>query len=213
MRPKKDSLKKYRLYLIVDKKASLPKRDIPAIVAGVKGLKMGIIQLRDKRSTKESIIRDAFIIRKALSGTKTLFIVNDYLDVAKITDSDGVHLGQEDLSPGIARKILGHEKIIGISCHNLRQALKAQKEGADYIGFGPIFPTSTKPGIKKTLGPKAMKSLKGKIRIPCFAIGGINRSNINEAVSNGAEKIAICSAILKAKDMPSEIKYFTDILN
>jgi len=212
MKPKKDLLRKQRLYLIVDKKIFY-NRNIPAMVARIKGYGAGIIQFRDKQSNKESIVKEALLLRKALSNTDTLFIVNDYLDVAKILNCDGLHLGQEDSSLGIARKILGPDKIIGVSCHNLKQALKAQKEGADYIGFGPVFPTTTKPRIKKTTGLNLIKKLKKKMKIPFFAIGGINKSNINEVLSSGTDKVAICSAILKAKNIPSEIKYFSNILN
>ena len=212
MKPKKDLLKKHCLYLIVDKKNSC-NRSIPAMVARIKGSGAGIIQFRDKQSRKGSIIKEALFLRKALSNSKTLFIINDYLDVAKILNCDGLHLGQEDSSLRIARKILGPDKIIGVSCHNLKQALKAQKEGADYIGFGPVFPTTTKPRIKKTTGLNLMKELNKKMKIPFFAIGGINKSNINRVLSSGTDKVAICSAILKAKNIPSEIKYFSNILN
>jgi len=212
MKPKKDLLRKQRLYLIVDKKISY-NRNIPAMVARIKGSGAGIIQFRDKQSNKESIVKEALLLRKALSNTNTLFIVNDYLDVAKILNCDGLHLGQEDSSLGIARKILGPDKIIGVSCHNLKQALKAQEEGADYIGFGPVFPTTTKPRIKKTTGLNLMKKLKKRMKIPFFAIGGINKSNINEVLSSGTDKVAICSAILKAKNIPSEINFFSKVLN
>ena len=212
MKPKKDLLRKQRLYLIVDKKISY-NRNIPAMVARIKGSGAGIIQFRDKQSNKESIVKEALLLRKALSNTNTLFIVNDYLDVAKILNCDGLHLGQEDSSLGIARKILGPDKIIGVSCHNLKQALKAQEEGADYIGFGPVFPATTKPRIKKTTGLNLMKKLKKRMKIPFFAIGGINKSNINEVLSSGTDKVAICSAILKAKNIPSEINFFSKVLN
>jgi len=212
MKPKKDLLRKQRLYLIVDKKISC-NRNIPAMVARIEGRGAGIIQFRDKQSNKDSIVKEALLLRKALSNNKALFIINDYLDVAKILNCDGLHLGQEDSSLSIARKILGPDKIIGISCHNLKQALKAQKEGADYIGFGPVFPTTTKPRIKKTTGLNLIKELKKKMKIPFFAIGGINKSNINEVLSSGTDKVAICSAILKAKNIPSEIKYFSKVLN
>ena len=212
MKPKKDLLRKQRLYLIVDKKISY-NRNIPAMVARIKGSGAGIIQFRDKQSNKESIVKEALLLRKALSSTNTLFIVNDYLDVAKILNCDGLHLGQKDSSLGIARKILGPDKIIGVSCHNLKQALKAQEEGADYIGFGPVFPTTTKPRIKKTTGLNLMKKLKKRMKIPFFAIGGINKSNINEVLSSGTDKVAICSAILKAKNIPSEINFFSKVLN
>ena len=95
--------------------------------------------------------------------------------------------------------VLGKDKIIGISCHNLRQALKAQKEGADYIGIGPVYPTVTKPEYR-AIGLNVLRKLKGKIKIPYFAIGGIHEGKIKEITAAGARRIAVCGAILKADD-------------
>jgi thiamine-phosphate pyrophosphorylase len=154
-----------------------------------------IIQYRDKESKKEDILKNAFLLQKSLLNTKCVFIINDYLDVAKIVNSDGIHLGQDDVSIEIARKVLGRDKIIGISCHNLKQAFAAQKRGADYIAIGPVFATSLKPEYKP-IGLNLIKELKAKIKIPFFAVGGINQSNINEVRAFGAERVAVCRAIL-----------------
>jgi thiamine-phosphate pyrophosphorylase len=211
MKAKKNLLKKSRLYIILDKNIS--HRDIPDTIARIKGSGVDIIQLRDKESKKEAILKDAFLLRRTLLNAKTLFIINDYLDVAKIVDSDGLHLGQQDSSLKIARKILGQDKIIGVSCHNLKQALQAQKEGADYLGVGPIFPTSTKPQTTKPIGLSLIKELKKKIKIPFFVIGGINQDNINKVLSSGIGRVAMCSAIFRTKDISSRIRYFSKILN
>ena len=158
---------------------------------------VGIIQLRDKVSDKRHVLSLAIKLARILSKTKTLFIVNDYIDLALICGADGVHLGQDDIPLKAARKILGKSKIIGISCHNLRQALKAQKEGADYIGIGPIYETATKPGVK-SIGLNPLRQLKDKIKIPYFAIGNIHEDNIKEITAAGATRIAVCRGILKA---------------
>ncbi|MCX5668666.1 MAG: thiamine phosphate synthase, partial [Candidatus Omnitrophica bacterium] len=110
-----------------------------------------------------------------------------------------VHLGQEDLSLREARKILGQDKIIGLSCHNLAQAFRAQKQGADYIGIGPVYATATKPGYPG-IGIKAAAELKAKIKIPYFAIGNINEGNIKEITAAGFRRIAVCQAILGSQD-------------
>ncbi len=128
-----------------------------------------------------------------------LFIINDSLDIACACGADGVHLGQEDFPLKLARKILGKHKIIGISCHNLAQAIKAQRQGADYIGIGPIFKTPTKPEYK-AIGLKVLRELKNIIKIPYFAIGNIDQSNIKEIIACKTKRIAVCRAILKAKD-------------
>src|SRR3989338_8695577 len=160
MESRKKRLKKSRLYLILDKKTIA--RGSPAVVAGkIKNTGIDIIQLRDKSGDKAQILKESSLLQKSLLKTKTLFIINDYLDIAKIAHSDGVHLGQCDTSIEIARKILGKDKIIGVSCHNLKQALNAQKRGADYIGIGPIFKTPTKPEYK-AIGLRVIKQLKNK---------------------------------------------------
>lgn len=212
MKAKKKLLKSSRLYVILDRKIS-GHRDISHTVARIKDSGADIIQLRDKESKKESIVRDAFLLRKLLSNSRALFIVNDYLDVAKIVGSDGLHLGQDDASLKTARKILGPDKIIGVSCHNLNQAIKAQEDGADYIGIGPIFPTSTKNPSTKPIGLDLIGELKGRLTIPFFAIGGINEDNINKVLSAGAKKVAMCSAILQAKNTSLKTRYFSHILH
>ena len=189
MKSRKNLLKKSLLYLILDK-PGLAKFSFNSV---------GVVQLRDKASAKSQVLNSALKLAKCLSKTKTLFIVNDYVDVALLSGSDGVHLGQDDLPLKQARSLLGKDKIIGISCHNLRQALKAQREGADYIGIGPVYPSDTKPEYK-AIGLRVLRQLRGKIKIPYFAIGSINESNIKEITAAGARRIAVCRAILKADD-------------
>ena len=167
MKSRKILLKRSLLYLITDK-ARLPRLSLDAI---------GVIQLRNKLSAKSQVLRLAHKLAKRLSKTKTLFIVNDYIDIALLCGADGVHLGQEDIPLRQARKILGKDRIIGISCHSLAQALKAQKEGADYIGIGPIYATATKPEYR-AVGLKVLRQLKDKIKVPYFAIGNIHQGNI-----------------------------------
>lgn len=189
MKSRKVLLKRSLLYLILDK-PRLTKLSSDVV---------GIIQLRDKVSGKSHVLSSAVKLARLLSKSKTLFIVNDHIDVAILSGSDGVHLGQDDLPLKQARKLLGKNKIIGISCHSLLQALKAQKEGADYIGIGPIYSTATKPEYK-AIGLRVLRQLRGKIKIPYFAIGSINESNIKEITAAGARRIAVCRAILKADD-------------
>ena len=210
MKLKKRQLARSRLYLVLDK-GFLGHNSLSELAGKIKKSEANIVQLRDKQSKKEDIVRDAFLLRKALYGSGKLFIINDYVDVAKITDSDGVHLGQTDISVECARKILGKNKIIGVSCHNLKHALRAQDEGADYIGIGPIFPTATKNG--KAIGLGVLGELRRKIKIPFFVIGGINKQNLKQAVSGGEKRAAICRAILCSPDITVAIKEFSALLN
>jgi thiamine-phosphate pyrophosphorylase len=171
-----------------------------------------IIQLRDKESPKGSVLKSAYAIRKSLSGKKTIFIINDYLDVAKIVDSDGVHLGQDDFSVGIARRILGEDKIIGVSCKNSAQARLAQKQGADYIGIGPIFSTPTKPHAKP-VGLNLIRKIKSSVSMPFFVLGGINENNLKDILDSGAKRIAVCSAVCGRKNISLATRRLAKLLH
>jgi thiamine-phosphate pyrophosphorylase len=191
---KKKSLKNSRLYVIIDKK-TLKNKPVLCIAAGLRGSAVSIVQFRDKGPGRKSALKEAQSLADFFGRTKTIFIINDYLDIAKLVNTDGIHLGQGDTSIGIARKILGKDKIIGISCHSITQAQRAQEQGADYISVGPVFPTSTKPEYK-AVGLKLIKKVKEKIKIPFFAIGGINENNLKEVIASGAERIVVCRALL-----------------
>jgi thiamine-phosphate pyrophosphorylase len=211
MNLKRKLLQESRLYVIIDKEAL--KRVRPLINAAGNIMEAGadVIQYRDKISDKETVLENALLLRKILKNSKTLFIVNDYLDIAKITDSDGIHLGQDDLPIELARRILGKDKIIGISCHNLKEAVSAQNKGADYISMGPVFATLTKPNLKP-LGLGLINEAAKIIRIPFFAIGGINKSNISEVLTFGAKRVAVCRAVCQAKDISSLTTRFINFL-
>jgi thiamine-phosphate pyrophosphorylase len=211
MRLKKKLLEKSRLYLILDKKV-LSKRPFSKTVQLAKDSGVDIIQLRDKESPKAEILKQAISASEQLKKSKTIFLINDYPDIARIADADGVHLGQTDFSIKVARRILGNNKIIGVSCHNIRQALKAQDNGADYIGIGPVFTTSTKPQ-DKPLGIKLIWECQKKISIPFFVLGGIDSENIQQILSFGVKRFAICSAILQARNITKAIHGFLQILN
>ena len=133
------------------------------------------------------------------------FIVNDRVDVAQAVGADGVHLGQEDLPLADARKIMGPDKLIGISTHNLKQAVEAEAGGADYIGFGPIFPTSTKEHPAPVVGLAGLREVRAKVRLPIVAIGGITTKSVREVVAAGADCVAVISAVLAAPDPPAAL--------
>ncbi|MBU4345803.1 MAG: thiamine phosphate synthase [Candidatus Omnitrophica bacterium] len=190
MNSKKKLLEKSGLYVIIDKEVW--RRRPKFSDTKIKDLPVDIIQLRDKISDKETVLKDALRLRRALSNTGIIFIINDYLDIARLIDSDGVHLGQDDLPIGIARRLLGKDKIIGVSCHSLKQAKSAEVQGADYISIGPVFSTPTKPEYKP-VGLGLIREISQEIKIPFFAIGGINEKNIGKVLDAGAKRIAVCS--------------------
>ena len=170
----------------------------------------GILQLRGKGLSSRELLELAREIRELTRKAGATFIVNDRADIAILSDADGVHLGQDDLPIAEARKILGREKLIGISTHNLDQALKAEQEGSDYIGFGPVFGTKTKADAEEAKGIEALKEVKKKVSIPVIAIGGINLENLKEVIDAGADGVAVISAIVKAENIEETTKRFIE---
>lgn len=209
---KKKRLKNCRLYVVLNKPFF---KDSSALVRAARKICASggqIIQLRDKESDKKTILETALRLRKQLNRNRCLFIVNDHVDIALLSNADGVHLGQSDLPLFAARKLLGRDKIIGVSCLNLRQALLAQEEGADYLGVGPVFATATKTDCRPR-GLGLLRRVSRKIKIPVFAIGGINETNISEVLSVGPGGVAISSAICCAGDLTLATRRFYNILN
>ncbi len=166
-------------------------------------------QLREKRlSTRDfAAYASQFIERARMKDAIT--IINDRADVAFSAGADGVHLGQEDLPPGSARKMLGKGALIGVSCHDLPEAQAAVSQGADYIGLGAMFDTRTK-SVSKVGGPALIKEVGPKLNVPVFAIGGIRGSNVSQLAKAGARHAAVCSAIIRSRE-PG--RAFADIMD
>jgi thiamine-phosphate diphosphorylase len=176
-----------------------------ALTAGVR-----IIQLRDKTLPKRKLFEEAEKIRKLTKKYCAYLIINDYADIALAVDADGVHLGQDDMPVHEARNVIGKNRIVGISTHSLKQAHEAEKQGADYIGFGPVFHTSTKDaGTPK--GIHSLMKIKQNVKIPVVAIGGITHKNTTDVFNAGADSIAVASAILSG-DVKENIKIFLNLI-
>lgn len=203
-------MKDFKLYVIVDKKAC-GQRDLVYVAKEAIAGGADVIQLRDKEAATKTLIENGRSIRALTRKTEVLFIINDRSDIAKAVDADGVHLGQDDLPIEVARSILGRGKIIGLSTHSLLQAKAAQKNGADYIGVGPIFTTPTKPEYK-AVGVDLIKKVRGEIEIPFVAIGGIDESNIDEILAAGASRVAVVRAVCGAKDIRGAARYLKERL-
>jgi thiamine-phosphate pyrophosphorylase len=160
------------------------------------GAGIGWIQYREKEKSRLALYRTALALRKLTREHGAFLIINDHADIAASVGADGVHLGQEDLPVREARRILGEGKIVGVSTHALAEALGAEAEGADYIGFGPVFPTKTKEaGPPK--GTARLKTVRDRVRIPVVAIGGICAGNLDDVFSSGAAAVAVASALLE----------------
>jgi thiamine-phosphate pyrophosphorylase len=166
----------------------------------------GVIQLRAKEMVSRQLFDLAVETRSLTRNARCLFIVNDRVDIAMATDADGVHLGQEDLPLSIARRIIGAKKIIGISTHDLAQAREAETAGADYIGFGPIFGTSTKETGYSARGLSMLREVRKTVKIPIVAIGGITESNVTQVWDAGADAAAIISDLMGASDIEKKVR-------
>ena len=192
-------MKDFRLYAITGEQFH-PGRDLievmeEAILGGV-----DIIQLRDKTSAKPELLRKARALRELTNKYKVTFIVNDHIDVAMEVDADGIHLGQDDLPIIEARKIVGN-KIIGISTHALHEAQLAERQGADYIGVGPVFRTATKADVVDPVSVSYVREVAQTIKIPFVAIGGIKLHNVDEVIAAGATRICAISEIVGSSDI------------
>jgi len=163
-----------------------------------------IIQLRAKSMSSQNFIQLAKKSRDLTLSFECKLIVNDRIDVALGSAADGVHLGQEDLPLEIGRKLLG-EKIVGVSTHSLEQAKEAEANGADYIGFGPIFSTATKNTGYTARGLEMLARIRAAVALPIVAIGGITEANIQQVWGAGAESAAIISDILRADEVAAKV--------
>jgi thiamine-phosphate pyrophosphorylase len=198
-------LKDWMLYLILDEELIGNKDPLEIAAAAAMG-GVNAIQWRCKGATDRSAFLLVSRLRQFAPLSSVAVIVNDRVDVAAMAGADGVHLGQDDIPLNEARKLLGEKKIIGISTHNQKEALEAEKEGADYVTVGPIFSTSTKKDAGTPLGLSKIAELKRVLKVPLVAIGGINETNIKEVVSAGADIVAVATAIIKAGDITEATK-------
>ena len=198
MRSNKECLESARLYLILDTQVNSYPELLDILKKSIRG-GVDIVQLRDKAGSAKDILAFSKKAKKII-GNKVPYIINDRVDLAVVADASGVHLGQNDIPFEHARRIMGKRAIIGISCQNLQHARKAQREGADYIGFGSVFKTKTKPG-RSPMDVEYLKKVVREIKVPVFAIGGIAQDNIGLLRQMGVERVAVCREICLAKDV------------
>lgn len=169
-----------------------------------KAIKGGVslIQLREKELDRTAFLEEAVEIGKLCRMYGVPLIINDDVEVAKQAGADGVHVGQKDMKPDQVRKLLGPDKIIGVSAHTVEEALLAEEAGADYLGVGAVFGSSTKTDVT-VLSHEMLKEICEAVKIPVVAIGGINRRNIMELKGTGISGVAVVSAIFAQPDIES----------
>jgi len=171
-----------------------------------------LIQVRAKRQPFDEIVHLARALHEITSEVGIPLIVNDYAEVAAKVSVEGIHLGQDDDSIAHARKKAGCDILVGKSTHSLEQAIAAEREGADYIGFGPIFATPTKPDYQP-IGLTGIKRVQNEVTVPMFCIGGIKIDNLGQVIAAGARRIAIVSGLLKATDVAKYARACKALLN
>ncbi|MBN1823490.1 MAG: thiamine phosphate synthase [Endomicrobiales bacterium] len=196
-------------YFITD--ASLSRSGNLSDVRNAVACGVGVVQYRGKDVTAKNMMKEALCFKRICK--KAVFIVNDRVDVALACGADGVHLGQDDMPYGAARRLLGKNKIIGVTVHGVKEAKRAQKEGADYLGVSPIFSTSTKKDAGNPAGLKLIKDIRKFAKIPLVAIGGINTENAGSVIEAGADAVCAISCVVASKDPKGAIRKLQSYFN
>ncbi|MBZ0220924.1 MAG: thiamine phosphate synthase [Candidatus Methylomirabilis sp.] len=186
------------VYLITDRKTAPPGAFLSTLKAALSG-GIRLLQLREKDLSARELLHLAKEVRELASGYGAKLLINDRVDIAMLSGADGVHLTSNSYAASCARELLGPGKLIGVSTHSLDEARKAEAKGADFVTFGPVFHTPSKAKYGQPLGTVALKDTAAALSIPVYALGGVNKENLREAVGGGA-RIAVISAIMGSKD-------------
>ena len=192
------------LYAVTDRAWTGKQSLYEQVESAIKG-DVTIVQLREKDLDYESFLKEAMEISALCKRYKVPFIVNDNVDIAIKCRADGVHIGQSDMNLLQARKLLGENMIIGVSAHSVEEALEAVKNGADYLGAGAMFSTSTKTNVS-SLSKETLRDICAAVNIPVVAIGGISKLNMPELANCGIDGVALVSAVFAADDIESECR-------
>jgi thiamine-phosphate pyrophosphorylase len=186
-----------RFYSIVDAEALTARgASLEAFAQELRAAGVELVQFRDKVGSPQEVLLAAATLREAMAGSECQLILNDRPDLALLANFDGVHVGQGDLSPEDAGRILGSNRIVGVSTHTDAQVQAANLTSADYIAIGPVFSTSTKPEAEPVIGLEGVRRARTLTRKPLVAIGGITRANARSVINAGANSVAVISALL-----------------
>jgi len=202
----------FRLYLITDRKLLASYEALTAAVE--ESLKGGAraVQLREKDAVTRELLDAAYSLREITRRYKARLFINGRVDIAMAVGADGVHLGISDIPVHAARKAAGNDMLIGASAHSVTEAKRAEQEGADFVTFGPVYETPSKLQYGKPVGVQAIERVKEEVSIPVFAIGGVNRERVGEALKAGAYGVAIISAILASENIKSSTEELMRLL-
>jgi thiamine-phosphate pyrophosphorylase len=196
-------------YLVTD--SSLSKNGIFSDVENALKAGCRIVQYREKKKDTKTMINEAMQIKK-ICNNKALFLIDDRADVALAVNADGIHIGQDDIPYESARKLLGENKIIGLTVHNVDEAIEAEKLGVEYVGVAPIFDTDTKNDIKTPCGIEMIKKIRNEVKVPIVAVGGITKNNVKEVIDSGADSIVSIKPVISSDDVYSEVFDFINII-
>lgn len=190
------------IYGITAEKFSLGRSTLEVVQQMIKG-GISIIQYREKRPHKSfsAMLEECWALRQVTRDAGVLFIVNDYVDIAQMVDADGVHVGQDDFPVAEIRRLIGPDKLIGLSTHSPEQAAAAVQAGADYIGVGPIFSTQTKDDVCAPVGLGYLDHVVRTCPLPFVAIGGIKEHNLRQVLDHGAKTVCLVTEIVGAADI------------
>ena len=203
---KTEKLNKSRLYAIIDRRF-LNRWSFEELICIFADNGVDIVQLREKRINRSKLLDYARQLQELCSKHNLIFILNDYPEITKEVETDGLHIGVDDGRVGIIRKKIGENKIIGWSATNMEEALKGVEDGADYLGVGAIFPTSTK-GDAKLVSEIKLAEIDKACSIPVFAIGGINPLNLSRLIELEIRRVVICQALLESDDLIRDLRFF-----
>ena len=198
------------LYLVTDKSDDVEKF-LKTIEEGIKG-GVSVVQIREKTADTLDFYNLALKVKKITDQYNVPLIINDRVDVALAIDADGVHVGQSDMPCDVTRKLVGPDKIVGVSAATIDEAKKAENDGADYIGTGAVFPTATKDDAPK-ITKKDLKEVVDSINIPVVAIGGINLENASELKDTGIKGLSVVSAIMSSENPKKSAEKLLNIFN
>ena len=201
----------YSLYLVTDRGLARGRTTLEIVSAAVDG-GASVVQLREKECSTRGFIEQALAIKEFLKDRAVPLIINDRVDVAQAVKADGVHLGQTDMPLETAKKLLGDSMIIGISAESLQDAIEAEKGGADYLGVSPIYATPTKTDTAPPLGLKGLRKIRKAVKLPLVGIGGLTRENSGDVIRNGADGVAVVSAIVAADDPEAAAKALKNVI-
>jgi len=195
-----------RLYAIADAEILAVRGVALADFAGdLRAAGVGLVQYRDKTGSPQEVLRAAAILRDAMAGSGCKLIMNDRADLAVLANFDGVHVGQGDLSPADARRVVGTDRIVGVSTHTDDQVRRADQSCADYIAIGPVFATGTKLNSDPVVGLEGVRRARALTTKPLVAIGGITRSNARSVIDAGADSVAVISSLFAANQSPEQV--------